>query len=272
MTLLQALALGILQGLTEFLPISSSGHLIIFPWIFGWKQHSLTFDTTLHLGTALALLIYFYKDLWLVFSSLLKDVVKLNVKIRKYSDFGKLGVFIVIGSIPAGILGLLLQKAIENQFRSVAVVLVFLVLGSVLMFIAEKFSKMSAKPLDENLPAQAGKSFIIGLFQALALFPGISRSGSTISAGMLLGLTRQEAARFSFLLSTPIIVVAALLNIVESSKTFIFDLNVLVGFFASFIIGILSIKFLMEFTKNRSLYIFVVYRLLLSLFLLVLLL
>ena len=140
------------------------------------------------------------------------------------------------------------------------------------MFVAEKFSKMSAKPLDENLPAQAGKSFVIGLFQALALFPGISRSGSTISAGMLFGLTRQEAARFSFLLSMPIIVVAALLNIVESSKTFIFDLNVLVGFSASFIIGIMSIKFLMEFTKNRSLYIFVAYRLLLSAFLLIMLL
>lgn len=265
MTLIQALTLGIVQGLTEFLPVSSSGHLIIFPWIFGWKQHSLTFDTTLHLGTALALLIYFYKDLWLVFSSLLKDVVRLNVKIRKYSDFGKLGMFIIIGSIPAGFLGLLIQKKIENQFRSSAVVLAFLVLGSVLMFVAEKFSKMSAKPLN------AKKSFVIGLFQALALFPGISRSGSTISAGMLFGLTRQEATRFSFLLSMPIIVVAALLNIFKSSKTFVFDLNVLVGFLASFMIGILSIKFLMEFTKNHPLYVFVAYRLLLSLFLITML-
>ncbi|MFA6981696.1 MAG: undecaprenyl-diphosphate phosphatase [Patescibacteria group bacterium] len=243
MSLLQSLFLGLLQGATEFLPISSSGHLVILPKLFGWSSQPLVFDTTLHLGTGLAILIYFWRDLW---GYLLKDRKKL--------------LLILVGSAPAAILGFFLSDYLENYFREPVWVALFLILGSGLLWSAQKF----AKAVSEDVSPK--KALSIGLFQALALFPGVSRSGATISGGMFLGLTKTSAAKFSFLLSLPIILGAGLFQISDSLEqiSHIPYLSLLVGFFASFLSGLVFISFLTGFVKKHSLNIFVVYRLVLA--------
>ncbi|MFC1621973.1 undecaprenyl-diphosphatase UppP [Patescibacteria group bacterium] len=243
MSVLQAITLGVIQGLTEFLPVSSSGHLIILPQVFGWESQPLVFDLVLHLGTALALVGYFFRDL---------------------INFKKLWPILLVGSIPAGIIGFLFGDFFEMYFRGTLTVAIFLILGSIFMFLAEKF----AKSKDANLGYK--KSLFIGLFQALALFPGMSRSGSTISGGMFLGLSREAAARFSFLLSVPIVIAASAFKVYESLSisSLTFDISLFAGFLSSFLIGLLAIKFLMNFVKKHSLFWFVGYRLLLALLLL----
>lgn len=267
MLIFQSIILGLVQALTEFLPISSSGHLILIPKLFGWNVQSLAFDTVLHLGTAFALLVYFYTDIKLLCTSFARDVLKSKLMFNEFSDLGKFGLYVLVGSIPAGILGVLLGDFIENSFRDVKSVVAFSILGTVIMFIAEKFSIYSINVL--NLK----KSFLIGLFQSLALFPGVSRSGATISAGMLFGLTREEAARFSFLLSVPIVLAASLFKILSTGEELIMQPLVitLAGLVTSFVGGLLVIKFLMKFLKTNSLYIFIGYRIILALGLILLL-
>ena len=245
----EALILGITQGLTEFLPISSSAHLIVIPQLFGWSSHSLVFDTTLHLGTSLALLVYFRKDLW----NMLKN-------------FKKWWLTMFLGILPAGLLGFFLNDLFETYFRGVGFVVLFLILGSVLMFLAERSltSDKSVTTLEEINPL---KSLLIGFFQSLALFPGFSRSGSTISGGMFLGLSRENAARFSFLLSIPIIWVAGFYEFTKipiSSVSTASEPFLGVAVLSSFITGFLCIKFFMKFVSNCKLYPFVIYRLALS--------
>lgn len=248
MTILHALILGIIQGLTEFLPVSSSGHLIIFPSLFGWETQPLAFDTTLHLGTVAALIVYFWKDL-------------LNIVTKDR----KLGLLIVVGSAPAAIAGLFLDGLVESAFRDVSYVILFLLLGSALMFAAEKLGKWKQ---DKEITLKS--SILTGMFQALALFPGISRSGSTISGGMLQGLGREKAARFSFLLSIPIVVAAGVFKVVDSLSVLGAEPSgtLIVGFLSSFVVGMFAIGFMLKFLQTKSLNIFIIYRVLLSISLL----
>lgn len=248
MNFFQALTLGIVQGLTEFLPVSSSGHLIIFPVLLGWEIQSLAFDTMLHLGTACALIIFFFKD---IFNMIRSD--------------RKLAINIILGSVPAGIIGFFLESVIENVFRGVFYVSIFLLVGSALMLYATKLG-----PLMKEKEIDAKVGLTVGLFQALALLPGISRSGATISGGLLMGLPREKAARFSFLLSIPIVVGAGLFKLIKSINGLdSVGLDILlVGFLSSFIVGMFAIKFMLNFLKKNGLEVFVVYRILLSLFLL----
>lgn len=248
MNIFQAVTLGIVQGLTEFLPISSSGHLIIFPSIFGWGIQSLAFDVVLHLGTAGALIVYFWKDI-------------LNIIFRNR----KLGLYIIVGSIPAAVVGFLLEDMVENSLRSVYYVIIFLLLGSALMFLSEKVGNWV-----RNNEADVKSGFIVGIFQALALLPGVSRSGSTISGGMLLGFSREYAAKFSFLLSIPVVLGASLYELVDSQGVLngTSNLVLFVGLISSFVAGILAIKFMLNFLKKSTLKGFIAYRLLLVLFLL----
>ncbi len=266
MSIFQSLILGIVQGLTEFLPISSSGHLIIFPNVFGWAQQPLVFDTTLHLGTAAALIVFFRKDLFSIAKAVVFDLPK-NPKM--YSPLTKVGLAIVVGIIPAGVVGFLYGDFLENTFRSVQSVSLFLVLGSVLMFIAEKVLQKRNNQADK---ISVMKGFIIGLFQTLALLPGMSRSGSTISGGMILGLDREASTRFSFLLSVPIVVLAAFYQLFKARGeiTAGVELSMLIGFTTSFISGILAIGWLLKFVKNKNLYPFIIYRIILAVLLLVL--
>lgn len=248
MKIYQALILGVLQGITEFLPISSSGHLILLPSFFGWEIQSLVFDTVLHLGTATALVVYFWKDILKVFRS------------KKYM------VLIGLGSIPAVILGATLEGVIESNLRSASYVAMFLVLGSILMGIAEITykKKWHEERLEDTTAISRLNALMIGVFQSLALFPGISRSGSTISGGMLSGFKRETAARFSFILSIPIVIGAGAFKVVKSYQVLGFDYVLLAGFLASAVTGFLVIKWLLGFLKNNTLTLFVVYRLVLA--------
>jgi len=253
MTVLQAIILGFVQGITEFLPISSSGHLIVLPQIFGWgSQQPLVFDTVLHFGTALALVVYFWRDLW-------------NLVPRRLAGTYHSMSLLLVGSIPAGIIGFLFGDFFEIHFREVSTVATFLILGSVLMTLAEVFHRVLVKTY-YNM--SLSKGFMVGLFQALALLPGVSRSGSTISGGMFLGLSREEATKFSFLLSIPIVIVASGYKILHSYNQLSFDLSLLSGFVSSFIVGLFAITFLMSFVRRHSLYWFVGYRISLAVILL----
>lgn len=264
----QAVILGIVQGATEFLPVSSSGHLVIFSYILGWGSGSLLFDTVLHLGTGLALLVYFWKDL----ISILKDSKRQKI--------------ILAGVLPSGLAGFLLSDWFESTFRLVGFVVLFLLLGSLLMLSAEfyfqKFLAKSAKKdlaffsLDSQAPNffTIPRAFLLGLFQILALFPGFSRSGATISGGLFLGLNRKDSAKFSFWLSLPVILGAGILQLAKLlsgvggvATALVFWQEALVGILVSFLSGLACIKVLMKFLENKSLLPFVVYRVLLSILL-----
>ncbi len=272
----QAVVLGAVQGLTEFLPISSSGHLILFPAFFGWELQSLAFDVVLHLGTALALIIYFWKDLVQIVLALTKDLKLHKTKIGQFSEHGRLGVYILIGSLPAVVLGLFAGDFIEETFRGVLSVVVFSLFGTVLMIGAEvvyKRRQQARTPAAEGsttdvrtTEVNGKKALTIGIFQSLALFSGVSRSGATISGGMVLGLTRERAARFSFLLSIPIVLAAGAFKVVDAFST---DLALLepttlfFGFLSSFLVGWAAIAILLKYLKTHTLWVFIVYRLIL---------
>ncbi|MFA6341209.1 MAG: undecaprenyl-diphosphate phosphatase, partial [Candidatus Paceibacterota bacterium] len=195
MTIFDSIILGLVQGLAEFIPISSSGHLIIARDLFGWHGSSdLSFDAILQLATGLALVAYFHKDIWRLICSFFHMI---SGKITEKRDRTMI-LAIILGTIPAVIFGLLLEKYMETTFRSAVLVAVGLIIGSIFMYLAEKFSKQ-----DKEISVKKG--VWIGLSQCLALVPGFSRSGATISGGLIAGLNREEAARFSFLLSIPII-------------------------------------------------------------------
>ncbi len=253
MTYLLAFLAGAVQGLTEFLPVSSTGHLIIFENIFGISQSDfgLAFDASLHLGTLLAILVFFYQDYLHIFN-------------LKSGLFAKL----VAGTLPAVVFGLLFETQIETILRQTWVVAIALILFSLVLILAEKLGRQ-IKSGDKTTILD---SAIIGLFQSLALIPGISRSGSTISAGLFLGLRREEAARFAFLLSGPIVAAAGLkkfFEVISVQKFAPGDLNFfLLGITSSAIFGYLTIKYFLKYLSTKTLYPFVVYRVILGLILL----
>lgn len=265
MDVFNAIALGIIQGLTEFLPISSSGHLIIARDLFGWHGNTdLAFDAVLQLATILAVVFYFWKDILKLAKSLFhlisgREVEEKNKTLLKA---------IFIGTIPAIIFGVLLESYMETAFRSAILVSVILILGSGLMLVAENFAK-------QNKELTTKKGLMIGFFQCLALIPGFSRSGSTISGGLLLGLTREEAARFSFLLSIPIITGAGLKKFIELIQTGTIatdNTSLFFGSLTAFVVGVFAIEFLMKFLKKYPLNIFIYYRVILAVIVLAILL
>lgn len=263
LSVFDSIILGITQGITEFLPISSSGHLIIVRDVLGITQSGgLAFDAILQLATACAVLLYFRKDI----IDLVLNAFKKERDIQKL----KLTAALIVGTIPAIVLGLFLQDYMETVFRSTALVAITLILGSIVMYIGDLFLKKRTKPA-ENLTIMKG--FGIGLYQCLALVPGMSRSGMSISGGYFLGLSKEMAVRFSFLLSIPIIVGSGLVKLVDIIK----DPSIIsggfttlsFGFISAFVFGWLSIDFLLKFLKTNSFKVFVIYRVVLALLLLV---
>lgn len=248
MNIFYAILAGAIQGLTEFLPISSTGHLIIFENIFSisQEQFGLTFDASLHLGTLAAVLIFFRKDY----------IKILNLKNRLLT-------LLFFGTLPAVIIGLLFEKQISTTLRSTTVVAVSLIVFSFVIILAEKYGKKLQKRSDITIIF----ALIIGLFQSIALIPGVSRSASTISGGLFLGLKRDEAARFAFLLSGPIIAGAGLKKFLEipSSSLSGSEINfILIGMISSAIFGFITIKYFLKFLQNNSLIPFVYYRIILG--------
>jgi undecaprenyl-diphosphatase len=270
MSLLQAIILGIVQGLTEFLPISSSGHLILVPYLFNWDLQPLYFDVALHWGTLLAVLAYFWKDWKDIFQSVAESAKTRKPDFFQYPLETRLGLLIGIGTVPAVIIGFLFQSFIEDTLRSPYVVITMLVLVAIFMWWVEHKPKVVRKL--KSLKIIDG--FLIGIAQALALIPGTSRSGITISTGIFRGLSREDAARFSFLLSTPIIFGAGLYETIKVINEGVSDINLVtlgVGLLTSAVVGFLAIKFLMNFIRNKKLTLFVIYRVSLAVIILVLL-
>jgi undecaprenyl-diphosphatase len=256
MNILKAIILGATQGFTEFLPISSSGHLLLVRDLLGLSlKNTLTFDAVLQMASVFAVVIYFFQDLKKIFFSFIK---MLRVKPVENDD-KKMVLAILWGTIPAVVFGLLLESKMDSVFRDVRLVAAALIFGSLLMYFAQIYS--TNKEEGDNVTAKKG--LILGFFQSLALLPGVSRSGATISGGLFLGLSRQSATRFSFLLSVPILLGSGLKKVSEINIK-AFPLDLVVGFVVSFIVSLLSIHFLLKFIKNHNLNIFIIYRLILA--------
>ncbi len=249
-----AALLGLVQGLTEFLPVSSTAHLLLLGEALGLdpKRFGLSFTVALHLGTALAVLLYFART-WI---GLVQDVFALRLR---------LPLLIVAGTIPAVLAGLALQSAIEGGLRDPAYVATFLIIGSIVFIAAERFT-IARRPLESIGFIDA---LVMGMAQAIALLPGISRSGITISAGLYQGVRRPDATRFSFLLATPVIfgaVAKTFLDAHKAAELFATPDVLFVGFGVSFISGVAAVAFLVRFLRTHSLVWFVPYRLVVAAF------
>jgi undecaprenyl-diphosphatase len=260
MTSTESIVLGILQGITEFLPISSSGHLVLANDFLGVLDGgSLAVDAVLQMATALAVLVYFRRDFWILFQALLRKLGRLPVDERDYT----MAIGILIATIPAIVAGIFLEDIMGTLFRNPLVVAAALIAGS-LLFVYAEWCYYNSVPQNDMSTKRALK---IGLFQCLALVPGFSRSGATIAGGMLLGLSRSEAARFSFLLAVPLLMGAGgkkLLELITVGTDTSFGV-IAIGSVASFLTGLVAIHFMLSFVRKYSLWPFVWYRLFLAL-------
>jgi undecaprenyl-diphosphatase len=248
LTILQAAVLGLVQGLGEFLPISSSAHLVLVPWLFGWTDPGLTFDVALHIGTLVAVVLYFWRDWWQLF-------IKGFTNVR--SAEGRLFWFLVVASVPGATGGYLLQKKAETVFRSPILIAAMLIVMGIFLYWADRRSTKNIEMRNITF----GTSVFIGLSQALAIIPGVSRSGITMTTGLLGGMTREGAAKFSFLLSTPIIFGAALVKLPHViSNSSVISVTFSTGMLVACITGIVSIRFLLRYVQTKNFLPFVWYR------------
>jgi undecaprenyl-diphosphatase len=250
MTLIQAIVLGLVQGLGEFLPISSSAHLILTPWVLNWQDHGLVFDVALHMGTLLAVLAFFWQD-WL-------KLTLHGLTGRKTSE-GRMFWYLVVATIPGVAFGLYFEEYIATVFRNPLLIAIMLILMGVVLYVVD-LNSPAIKSFDK---IGWRESIWIGISQAFAMIPGVSRSGITMTTGRLLGLNRETAARFSFLLSTPIIVGASLM---QGSKLGLSDITIpfVVGIIVSALVGYFAIRFLLNFLVKNSFFIFVAYRMIIG--------
>ena len=256
MDIFQAVVLGVVQGATEYLPVSSSGHLVLVPALFGWKTAPFSFNILVQMGTLLGVIIYYFADLKVMAQAMVKGVLSR----KPFEDpESKTGWLVGVATIPAAVIGIVFKDLFEEIFANPLWSAGFLFLTATLLILAERFGKRLRDAKSHDLK----DGVVIGFAQALALFPGVSRSGSTIAAGMLLGLDRTAAARFSFLMSIPVMVGAGVLavsdlfenpaQIQEHGKA------IVVGFVVSAITGYLVIRWFLGFVRHRSLYGFAVY-------------
>jgi undecaprenyl-diphosphatase len=268
MTVTQAIVLGALQGTTEFLPISSSAHLILAPWLFGWPDQGLTFDVVLHTATLMAILLYFWKE-WL---GMIRGLIRTNQSGTEIHGVGtRLLLLLILGTIPAGLAGYLAEHAVETRLRSPLVLSCTLIGVALLLALAERVARKEKDLARVSL----ADTLVVGLAQALALVPGTSRSGITITAGLFRGLTREAAARFSFLLSAPIIAGAALKKTLELRHVGVTDaerLPLILGFLASATVGYATIRYLLRYLQHNTLYLFIYYRIVLGIVIILLIL
>ncbi|MGE5397698.1 MAG: undecaprenyl-diphosphatase UppP [Chitinophagales bacterium] len=250
--LLEAVVLGIVQGLGEFLPISSSAHLVLVPWLFNWPDPGLTFDVALHLGTLAAVIIYFWKD-WLRFIA--------GGFTNVHGTEGRLFWFLVIASIPGAIGGYLLESQAETVFRTPILIGIMLIVMGVILYWADR---RAAKNIElEQMGLK--EALLIGVSQIVAVIPGVSRSGITITTGLLTGLTRESVARFSFLLSTPIIFGAALVKVPDlAANPSMMNVNFVVGMLVAGVTGLISIGFLLRYVQTKNFLPFAWYRFILG--------
>ena len=254
MGLIEALLLGAVQGLTEYLPVSSSGHLVLVPFLLGWPPHGQRFDLALHVGTAASLLWFFRRD-WLALARAVVGGLR-SPEVRGRDPYWRLAGYVAAGSVPAGLAGLALEDAAERALRDPLLIGSMMVLFSFVMLAADRLGQRT-RPVTDVVWADA---LMVGCAQAIALVPGVSRSGATIAAGLARGLTRPAAARFSFLLSGPVILAAAAWKLRHGVP--VDDLAVFaVGAAASALVGWLAVGLLLRYLQRRSLLLFVIERL-----------
>jgi undecaprenyl-diphosphatase len=253
----QAIVLGIVQGLTEFLPISSSGHLRIVPAFFGWDDPGAAFTAVVQIGTMAAVLLYFRRDLWRIASAWVRSLR--DPEERRTLD-ARLGWYIILGTIPISVLGLAFKNPIETEFRSLTLIGTTLIAFGLVMLLAEKASRRE-RELD-SLTVRDG--VVIGCAQALALVPGVSRSGATISAGLFLNFDRTAAARYSFLLSVPAVVLSGLFELRHAGEGGLPVGATAVATLLAFVTGYASIAFLLRYLVRHSIGVFVGYRVVLG--------
>ena len=252
MEILKTIILGIIQGIGEFLPISSSAHLILVPYLLGWEQSSMAFDIALHFGTLAAVLTIFFKDWWNLFIGAVKKITQ-----GKDSFDNKMFWYMVIATIPGALLGFLLDDIIEGMIRNnIALIASSLAIMGVLIYLGDKWADKHYKKETEFKDISLKQAVVIGLSQALAIIPGFSRSGTTILAARLMGLSKSAATKFTFLLSVPIIAGATVLEVGNLE----FSIETLMGVFIAFVVGIFSIKFLLNYIKKHDFSVFAIYR------------
>ncbi len=271
MDLIPAIVLGIVQGLTEFLPISSSAHLVLVPWVFGWPEPGLSFDVALHIGTLVGVLVYFWREWVRVVGGIWQSISQ-----RSLASFeAKLGWFIVLGTIPGAIAGALGESRVEEFFhsggnasspsevRGAAMIAVALMLMGVVLFLADRVGKRT-RGMEKLALSDA---MLIGLAQALAIIPGVSRSGSTITMGLFRSLNREAAAHFSFLLGAPVIAGAGLKSAYDLLRTGLAPGEAVffaVGMLTAAVVGFLAIAFMLRYLQRNSTLVFTLYRLVLG--------
>lgn len=247
MEIIQSAVLGIIQGITEFWPISSTAHLAIFPWFFAWEDPGLAFDVALHMGTLIAIIIFFWHD-WI-------GIFRPGNRILLW--------FILIGTIPGAVAGYFLNSYAETVLRAPVIIAVTLIVFAVVLYLADQYGKR----FDEIRHLSWPKAILIGLAQVIAIIPGVSRSGVTISAGLLAGLKRSQAAKYSFMLAAPIMLGAGVFKAGELWNLGIIDgswLVIIVGFIASLLAGIFAIRFLLGLLQKTGFSAFIWYRIILA--------
>ncbi len=260
MTLRQAIVLGTVQGLTEFLPISSSAHLILAPRIMGWPDQGLTFDVVLHAATLLAILSFFWRD---CIEIIRESFQPSRAPFTERTGGRSMLLFLFLGTLPAAIAGMLTEEIIATHLRNPGILPITLIFVALLLWLAERRATLS-KGLEKISLMDA---LSVGTAQALALIPGTSRSGITITTGLFRGMTREAAARFSFLLSAPILVGASLKKLHEINQLGIPEggaMSLLVGFLTALVVGYFTIKYFIRFLQKKTLYVFIYYRILLG--------
>lgn len=264
MSVIEAIILGIIQGITEFLPISSTGHLTLAGKLMGLiseehPEHWTSFIAVIQLGTMLSILVYFWKDLWNIFVEFIKNNLQKRVRYSDQPLNAKLGWMIIAGTVPIVFIGLLFKDQIEGAFtKNLYVISGSLIVLAIILAFAEKTAKFKKEIKDVTLL----DSILVGIAQVIALIPGSSRSGTTITGGLFLGLKRDVAARFSFLLSVPAILASGMLQLIESLEFINYDIavNLTIATVVSAISGYLAIDFLLKFLKKNSTFVFIFYR------------
>jgi undecaprenyl-diphosphatase len=254
--------LGLVQGLGEFLPISSSGHLVLVPWLFEFRDPGLAFDVALHAGTLIAVVAYFWRDWLEIFSAAFKrsDNNQPKEKISKRKDYNEKTLWLlVIATIPGVIAGLFLEKQAATIFRNPLLVAFNLFMMGAILYVVDRYSKRNR----DIKTIGYGEAFLIGLSQAFAIIPGVSRAGATITAALAMGINREAAARFSFLMATPIIFGATVMELPEFFKHGI-DMSIVIGTTVAAVIGYLAIKYLLKLIQEFGYQIFFWYRLVLA--------
>jgi undecaprenyl-diphosphatase len=254
MSAFEAIVLGLVQGLSEFLPISSSGHIRIVSAFFGWEDPGAAFTAVIQLGTMAAVLLYFRRDLWQIATSWVRE---LRLPYRRRSHEANMGWFIILGTVPIAIIGFALNNQIESGARSLTLIGTALIVFSFVMLFAERVATRD-RPL-EDLKARDG--LFIGVAQAIALIPGVSRSGATISAGLLRGFDREAAARYSFLLSVPAVVLSGLFELRHIGEAGSAPVGAtVIATLLSFVTGYVAIAWLLRYLASHTMNVFVVYR------------